>query len=374
MTRARILVLLVVVLAAAAIGGALLFTSRADNRQEKAAPRPALSVVAITPRAEDWARVLAANGNIAPWQEAIIGAEVGGHRIMEVRVNVGDAVKRGDVLARISPDTLAAELAQSRAAAAEAEATLAEARANAERARQIEHTGAYSAQQIAQFVTAAETARARLNAARAKVQADELRLAHTRVLAPDDGVISARVATVGQTPQAGQELFRLIRDGRLEWRAEVTATELARIRPGMTVALVPAGPDAQRIEGKVRMVAPTVDPQTRNAIVYVDLPKPGGARAGMFARGEFELGRGTALTLPQSAVVMREGFSYVYRIQADNRVSQVKVSTGRRVGDRVEITDGLEPEARVVASGAAFLADGDLVRIVEAGQASASSK
>jgi RND family efflux transporter MFP subunit len=194
------------------------------------------------------------------------------------------------------------------------------------------------------------------------------------VLAPDNGVISARLATVGQTPQAGQELFRLIRDGRLEWRAEVTATELARIRPGMAVSLVPAGPDTQRIEGKVRMVAPTVDPQTRNAIVYVDLPQPGAARAGMFARGEFELGRGSALTLPQSAVVMREGFSYVYRIQPDNRVAQVKVDTGRRVGDRVEITGGLEPDARVVASGAAFLADGDLVRIVEAGQASASSK
>jgi RND family efflux transporter MFP subunit len=374
MTRGRILVLLVVALVAAAIGGALLFSSRADNRTEKAAPRPALSVVAITPRTEEWPRVLAANGNIAPWQEAIIGAEVGGHRITEVRVNVGDVVKRGDVLARIATDTIAAELAQSRAAAAEAEATLAEARANAERARQIQHTGAYSAQQIAQFLTAAETARARLNAARAKVQADELRLAHTRVLAPDNGVISARLATVGQTPQAGQELFRLIRDGRLEWRAEVTATELARIRPGMAVSLVPAGPDTQRIEGKVRMVAPTVDPQTRNAIVYVDLPQPGAARAGMFARGEFELGRGSALTLPQSAVVMREGFSYVYRIQPDNRVAQVKVDTGRRVGDRVEITAGLEPDVRVVASGAAFLADGDLVRIVEAGQASARSK
>ncbi len=364
MNRARALVFLVLAIAIAVLG-AFLFSRGADDREEKAAPRPALSVVAVTPRAEEWPRLLTANGNIAPWQEAIIGAEIGGHRITEVRVNVGDAVKQGDVLARISPDTLAAELAQSRAAAAEAEATLAEARANAERARQIEHTGAYSAQQIAQFLTAEQTARARLNAARARVQADELRLAHTRLLAPDDGVISARLATVGQTPQAGQELFRLIRDGRLEWRAEVTATELARIRPGLSVTLLPIGPAAQPIEGKVRMVAPTVDPQTRNAIVYVDLPKPGAARAGMFARGEFELGRTSALTVPQSAVVMREGFSYLYRIHPDNRVSQVKVTTGRRIGERVEITAGLEPDARVVASGAAFLADGDLVRVVE---------
>jgi RND family efflux transporter MFP subunit len=206
------------------------------------------------------------------------------------------------------------------------------------------------------------------------VQAEEVRLSHTRLLAPDDGVISARTATVGQTPQAGQELFRLIRDGRLEWRAEVTASELPSIRPGMGATVVLPGNEAQRIEGKVRMVAPTVDPQSRNALVYVDLPKASAARAGMFARGEFRLGVEKALTLPQSAVVMREGFSYVYRIEPDKRVSQVKVSIGRRVGDRVEVVDGLEPDARVVASGAAFLADGDLVRIVDGPQTAVSAK
>jgi RND family efflux transporter MFP subunit len=294
---------------------------------------------------------------------AVIGAEIGGHRLTEVLVNVGDKVKKGQALARISSDTIAAELAQSRAALAEAEATLAEAHANADRARQIQHTGAFSEQQIAQFLTAEQTARARVTAAKARVHADEVRLGQTRVLAPDDGVISARTATVGATPQPGQELFRLIRGGRLEWRAEVTATELPRIKPGMAASIIPPGASEQRIQGKVRMVAPTVDPQTRNAIVYVDLPA-GTARAGMFARGEFELGQVTALTLPQSAVVMREGFSYVYRVGPDNKVVQTKVSTGRRLGERVEITGGLERDARVVASGGGFLADGDMVRIV----------
>jgi HlyD family secretion protein len=376
LSPAKILALLVV--AAAVVAAAALLSSRAQNTRgadKKPAPgRPALSVTVTTPRPEQWPQTLVANGNIAPWQEAVIGAEIGGHRMTEVLVNVGDVVKKGQVLARISSDTIAAELAQSKAALAEAEATLAEARANAERARQIEHTGAYSAQQIAQFLTAEQTARARVTAALARVQADELRLAQTRVLAPDEGVISARVATVGQTPQPGQELFRLIREGRLEWRAEVTAPELPRIKPGMTAVLLPQGADAQRIQGKVRMVAPTVDPQTRNAIVYVDLPKSSAARAGMFARGEFELGKVPALTLPQQAVVMREGFSYVYRLEPDSRVTQLKVSSGRRIGDRVEITEGLEPEARVVASGAAFLADGDIVRVVDGAAASASSK
>ena len=359
--------LLAALLAAATLATVGVWTLATHAQSEKksvSAGKPALSVTVATPQIVEWPQVLTANGNIAPWQEAVIGAEVSGHRLTEVMVNVGDLVKKGQVLARISNDTVAAELAQSKAALAEAEATLGEARANADRARQIEHTGAFSAQQIAQFLTAEQTARARVAAARARVQADELRVAQTRVVSPDEGVISSRAATVGSLTQPGQELFRLIRGGRLEWRAEVTAAELARIKPGVTATIVPPG-SSTRIQGKVRMVAPTVDPQTRNALVYVDVPAGSGARAGMFARGEFELGKVSALTLPQSAVVMREGFSYVYRIDADSKVAQVKVSTGRRIGERIEITGGLEQGARVVASGGGFLADGDIVRIVD---------
>jgi multidrug efflux pump subunit AcrA (membrane-fusion protein) len=100
------------------------------------------------------------------------------------------------------------------------------------------------------------------------------------------------------------------------------------------------------------------------ALIYVDLPSDArGLRAGMFARGEFELGRASALTLPQSAVVLREGFAYVFRIEGD-KVAQTKVTVGRRQADRVEITAGLDAGAAVVAQGAGFLADGDSVRVV----------
>jgi RND family efflux transporter MFP subunit len=282
-----------------------------------------------------------------------------------VLANVGDSVRRGQLLARISSDNVAADAAQARAGLAEAQAMLAEARANAERARQVQASGALSAQQISQYLTAEQTAQARLTAAQANVQAAELRLSQTRVLAPDDGVISARSAAVGSLAQPGQEMFRLIRGNRLEWRAEVTASELARIRPGMT-ALVQLPGIEGRVTGKVRMVAPTVDPQTRNALVYVDLPPGSGARAGMFARGELQLGKAAALTLPQTAVVMRDGFAYVFKVGADNRVAEVKIEVGRRVGDRVEVVRGIGADTRVVASGAGFLADGDLVRVTEA--------
>jgi RND family efflux transporter MFP subunit len=186
------------------------------------------------------------------------------------------------------------------------------------------------------------------------------------VHAPDDGVISARTATVGAVVGNGTELFRLIRKGRLEWRAEVTSSELGRVTPG-TRAIITATSGA-RLEGRVRMIGPTVDPQSRVAIVFVDVkplpgPASGSERAGMFARGEFELGSQPALTVPQPAVVVREGFSYVFRVNPDNRVTQVKVQIGRIAGDRLQVLSGLTPDMRIVASGGGFLNDGDLVRV-----------
>jgi RND family efflux transporter MFP subunit len=332
-----------------------------------AAARPALTVTVTTPQPSRVPLKITANGNIAAWQEASIGTEANGLRLAEVRVNVGDVVRRGQVLATFAADTIAAELAQTRAAVALPEATLAEASANAQRARELQATGALSAQQINQYLTAERTAQARLEAQRAAARTQQLRLAQTQVPAPDHGVISARSATVGAVLPAGQELFRLIRGGRLEWRAEVSAADLAQLKPGMNAAVTPAG--GTPIVGKLRMVAPTVDPATRNGIVYVDLPQPGTARAGMFARGEFDVGQAQGLSLPQSAVLLREGFSYVLKVGPDSRLQQVKVGTGRRWADRVEITAGIDRDARVVAAGGGFLGDGDLVRVVEAAPA-----
>jgi RND family efflux transporter MFP subunit len=344
----------------------------AADAPKLAVARPSLTVTTAAPERASVPVRLAANGNIAAWQEAIIGAEAAGQRLIEVRVNVGDRVKRGQVLATFATDTLGAEAAQTRAAVAEAEAAAADAAANAERARNLQASGALSASQINQYLTAEKTAQARVQAARANAQAQQARLNQSQVRAPDDGIISSRSATVGAVVGSGTELFRLIRQGRLEWRAEVTSSELGRINPGTRVHVTAAS--GAELEGRVRMIGPTVDPQTRAALVYVDLtplpgPFAGSARAGMFARGEFDLGATPALTLPQSAVLVREGFSYVYRVNPDNRVTQVRVQTGRMVGDRIEITSGLPPEARVVASGAGFLNEGDLVRVVDAAPA-----
>jgi RND family efflux transporter MFP subunit len=374
---------------AAAVLIALLVYSLGANKPAKpeekkgATSKPALTVTVTAPEQAMLPVTLTANGNLAAWQEASVGAEASGLRIAQVRVNIGDRVRRGQVLATFAADTVRADLAQARAALAEAEANAAEAAGNATRARSLQTTGALSASQINQYLTAEKTAQARVQSAQAQFQAQQARLAQTAVHAPDDGVISARTATVGAVVPNGTELFRLIRKGRLEWRAEVTSTELGRLTVG-TPATVTAASGA-RLGGRVRTIAPSIDPQSRIALVYVDVeslpgPAAGSARAGMFARGEFELGAVPTLTVPQQAVVVREGFNYVFRLNPDNRVSQVKVQVGRIAGDRLEIASGLTTDARIVATGAGFLNDGDMVRVVDpaaaagAGPATAASQ
>lgn len=355
-------------LGAVVVAGAFFFSgSGAQKPAEppKAAAKAALTVSLTVPQRLDWPQVLPANGSVVAWQEAVIGPEISNYRITEVRAQVGDTVKKGQILARIASDTVASELAEATAAVAEAQASAAEAKGNAERATELKAKGFYSSQLNTQYQTAQHTAAARLAAARARQQAAEVKMSKTSVLAPDDGVISARSATVGSLTQPGQELFRLIRGGRLEWRAEVPSADLASLKPGLPAVLT--NPNGQSVKGTVRAVAPSVDPQTRNGLVYVDLPLTDAVRAGMFARGEFELAQRPALTLPQTAVVLREGFAYVFRLEGADRVAQTKVELGRRLGERIEIVSGLAPEARVVENGAGFLADGDVVKVVDGG-------
>ncbi|MES3009809.1 MAG: efflux RND transporter periplasmic adaptor subunit [Pseudomonadota bacterium] len=365
-TQQTVLILVAVL----AVAGVVWAVTRAPSKAADpaaSAPKPALTVTTAQPQTTQLPITLSANGNITAWQEAVVGSESNGLRLSEVRVNVGDTVRAGQVLASFAAESVLADVAQTKANLAEAEANALDAAGNAERARSLQATGALSTQQINQYETSAQTAKARVDAARATLAVQQLRLKHTQVLAPDGGVISARSATVGAVVPSGTELFRLIRQGRLEWRAEVTSSELGRLPVGTAVALNAA--NGAQVTGKVRTLAPTVDLQTRAALVYVDLPANAAVKAGMFAKGEFNLGMSGALTVPQQAVVVRDGFSHVFRLNADSRVSQVKVQAGRRLGDRVEVLDGLTPDTMLVVSGAGFLNDGDLVKNVPVSEA-----
>lgn len=342
--------------------------SDTDDKQKNAqtnTQKAVLTVTVVSPEQQNWKQVFTANGNIAAWQEVVISSELSGQRLTRVNVNVGDEVKRGQILAEINSETIRADLAAAKASYAEAQAVLADAITNNKRIQQLKNTGAISAQESTQYQTSQATAQARLDAAKAQIESNQLRLAQTQVVSPDNGVISARTATVGSLAQTGQELFRLIRDHRLEWRAEVTTTDLYKLQQGMTAHVISPDPSQPKVTGQVRMIAPVIDPQTRYGLVYVDLPTTQAIRMGMFVKGEFDLGEKTAITIPQTALLLRDGFSYVFVLDQNNRVTQKKVTTGRRQNDRVEILE-LPLNVKVVSSGTGFLTDGDLVNVAQA--------
>lgn len=287
-------------------GGAILPDGSSQAAQPApAVSRPALTVRTTTLREDKWARTLAANGSIIPWQEAIISAQLLGLRISEVKVSIGDHVQQGDVLVTLD------------------------------------------------------------NVARTGTEQSSPYLAQGRIIAPDSGVISAANANVGSTVQPGMELFRLIRKGRLEWRADLTAEELMLIRKGMTAEI--AVGEGRVIRGTVRAISPSVNPQTRYGFALVALPDSSGLIAGAFARGTFDVsgGKRSLQSLPQSAVLQRGSKTFVLIVGPDNRVHERAVTVGQRQSDHIQIKQGLKANEPVVESGGAFLTEGDVVLVVK---------
>ena len=315
-------------------------------------PRPAaaMTVTAAVPHEAAWPLAIEASGAIAAWQEASVGAQIGGYRLILVRVNVGDQVRKGEILAELDPALLRAEEAQLEAAAVEADA-------NRARMQAIRLSGAVSDQDVLQFVTRAKSADAALAAKR-------LQLRYTLVRAPDDGAISARAATLGAVASVGQELFRLIRQNRLEWRGELTASQLVHVRPGEPIALTL--PDGSQAMARVRQIGPALEDKSRVDLVYADILPGSAAREGMYADGRLTWGRAAALVVPADCVIIRDGRSYVVKLAdrtAHPGVELQAVTVGRRQDREVEIVSGVSSADRLVEQGAGFLNDGDVVRI-----------
>ncbi len=350
--------------------------SRTNSTNTKAsapqlgAGKAVLTVETTQPTQQNLPLKIRINGTISAWQEAQVGAEIGGLRISQVLADIGDEVKRGQLLVALNDETIIAALHKQQATVAANKASLAEAKSNADRAREIKDSGAISTQQINQYLIAEETAKANLAASQAELENQQIQLKHTRIVAADDGIISSRSANLGNVVSTGSELFKLIRQARIEWRAEVNAEQLSHIHKGQKVNL--ALPNGKEIIGYVRSTAPTLDANTRNALVYVDIAKHA-APPGMYAQGEIETGHQPALLVPQATVIMRDGRSYVFEVGANQHVIQHAITTGRRTGDLVEITSnftgndatgaGVTINTKLVATGGAFLNDGDIVSV-----------
>jgi len=334
--------------------------------------RSVLTVSVVQPQLQDWPQTVQASGPISAWQEIVVSPETGGYRIAELLVDVGATVRRGQVLARLADESLRADVRKQEAAVAQARANLEQAASNVQRAKSIEGSGALSAQKVEEYRITEATARASLDSAQAELDSTRLKLAQTRIVAADDGLVSSKSGVLGNVVNAGTELYRLVRQGKLEWRPELDALQLARVRAGQPARVTL--PSGEVLQGSVRLVGPTLSSTTGRATVYVSLPAGSAARTGMFANGTLELGTKPALTLPQSAVVMRDGRAYVYAIVANDKAASQAVTLGRRQGERVEVVSAVDAHSRVVASGGAFLADGAQVTVAATQTAAGSTR
>lgn len=364
-----------VALGLAAVGIAVANMGRAPAAPATPAPAaPAMTVTLAAVTRANWDATLEASGAIEPWQEAVLGAQSPGLRLLEVRANVGDAVRRGQVLARFDAATLRAGLAELQAGLLRAEAEARQAAANRQRMQTLKGSGGVSEQEVLQYETQADTSAAQVAVARAQLEARRLQLDYAELKAPDDGVISARSATVGAVADSGAELFRLIRQGRLEWRGELTAAQLAGVAPGQRVEL--RLPDGSAATARVRQSAPRLDAASRMATVYADIEPGSRARAGMYAAGKVVLQQRQALIVPAASVVIRDGRSYVFKGGADAArplaaARAVHVEVGRRQGGALELLGSVAAGERVVVQGAGFLKDGDTVRVIRASPSTA---
>lgn len=353
-------------IAALALGLAACQQGADESADAKARGASAQAVTVASPQSRTLPRAITVSGPVAAVEEMQLGVELSGLRVTRLAVDVGQQVRRGQVLLTLDHRMLDADLVQANAALREAEAGAALARANLARGENLAGDKFISAMQLDELRAARTQAEARLGTARAARDSTALRRSFADLRAPADGPISKRLVQPGQVVSAGMELLRLIKDGRLEWRAELPSEQLARVSPGDVIALVAR--DGTRVEGRVRAVTPGVDPATRTGTVYADLPHPGALQPGAFLEGRIDTGLVQALVVPAAAVVLRDGFTTVFTVDAKGLAHQVRIETGVRDSGQVEVRSGLKPGDRVVVAGAGFLADGDAVRVVEADQ------
>lgn len=345
----------------------LVVATAACSKDEKAAtdtPTGAMAVTVIPATSQQIRRSVLVSGPVAAWEEMQLGVEVSGLRVTALNVDVGQQVRKGELLLQLDHRSLDSDLAQANASLREAEAGASLARSQLARGEALVKDKYISATQLDELRAGRVQGDARVGTARAMRDTAVLRRSFADLRAPDSGVISKRLAQPGQVVTSGGELLRLIRQGRLEWRAELAEAELARVKPGDRIEL--ATRDGKTVIGSVRAVSPGVDASTRTGTIHADLPQPDGLQPGTFLQGHIDTGSAQAITVPTAAVVQRDGHPNVFTVDAKGIVHRLRIRTGGTYDGRVEVLEGLKDGDQIVDQGSGFLGDGDTVRIVNA--------
>ncbi len=343
----------------------VLLSACSKSEPEKAAEQTASASMAVSlakAQSRNIERSIIASGPVSPWEEMQLGVELSGVRVTSLNVDVGQQVKRGQLLLELDHRTLDSELRQADASLNEAKAGVQLANINFNRGQQLAKSQLISASALDELRAGVVQAQARFATTQAIRDGVQLKRNFASLRAPDDGIISKRLVQPGQVVMAGSELLRMIRHGRLEWRAELNEIDLARAQPGASVRLQTG--DGKIVDGIVRAVSPGLDAGTRTGTLYADLPNPGNLKSGTFLEGRILVGASETLMVPASSVVQRDGHSYVFKVKPDNVVQLIRVTSGNSSQGFTEITSGLKAGDAVVDTGAGLLSDGDRVRVV----------
>jgi len=352
-----------IALGALALLVALYFFFHRNQADDGAADssRQAATVSVIVPGRTTIAGLINVTGAIAARREMPVGSVGEGGQVAEVRVEAGDWVRQGQVLAVVDRSVQSQQQAGQSAQIDVAAANARLAQANLDRALKLVDRGFISHADVDRLTATRDAAVAQVNVARAQLGQLRAQAARLDIVSPADGLVLERRVERGQVVGGGGAvLFRIARGGELEVQARVSETDLAALRPGITAKVTPTG-SARSFTGQVWQVSPVIDPATRQGMARIALAYAPELRPGGFASVEIASGTVVAPKLPESALMSDTGGSYVYVIGAGNKVERRAVKTGTVSADGIAVVSGLSGAERVVLRAGGFLQPGETV-------------
>lgn len=374
-SRRRAVIIGIVIILLVVIGAFLAFGSKSEAPAAKGAPAAAGSalpkVTVIVPGRDTVTRAVTGTGSLAARREMPVGVVGEGGLVTRVLVEPGSWVGAGQVLATVdrsvqaqTAESLAAQVRVARADAQIAQTEL-------DRSNQLVERGFVSKADIDRKTATRDSANARVRVAQAQLAETQARNRRLDIRAPAAGLVLTRAVEPGQVVGSGSGvLFRIAMGGQMEMRAQLSEADLSSVRAGSRAEVVPVG-DTRVFRGEVWQVAPVIDPQTRQGIARIALRYDPALRPGGFASARIAAGASTAPLLPESAVLNDDKGSYVYLVDAQNKVVRRDIRVAEVSDEGALIASGLMGDERVVASAGAFLNPGQEVVPIRAAAASA---
>lgn len=367
------LIVLASVLAVAAFVAFLVWKANAPKPSAPPAAPPTVTV--IVPGTTDVAARVAATGSISARRDMPVGVAGEGGMISAIRVEAGQYVNKGQVLAEIESSVQRAQVQQLQASVTQARADARLAQSELDRALALVERGFISKADIDRRTATRDSANARVSVASAQVREMQERLNRLAIRAPEAGLVLQRNVEPGQIVSSGSGgLYRIAAGGQMELRAQVAEQDMPGIAVGQEATVTPIG-SSNRYAGRVWLLEPVIDPTSRQGVARIALPNVAELRSGGFASVVIDGARAQRPLLPQSAVLTDRDGTYVLVIDAGNVVRRVSVSTGAVTPHGIAIVSGLTGRERVVQSAGAFLNPGEKVtpKLAPAAQPAAQS-